>query len=59
MNQTDVIYDLAAAAAAQICNLHLHEDPCMRFPSVLRVIEAALRIALMEARHTMLTPSEN
>jgi regulator of protease activity HflC (stomatin/prohibitin superfamily) len=59
MNQIDAVSDLAAAAAAQIVNLHLHEDPCTRFQAVQRVIEAALRIALMEARHTMLTPSEN
>ncbi len=55
----NALYDYAALAAAEVTNMHLHDDPCMRFNAVLRVFLTVLRQAAIEQREALLTPSQN
>lgn len=55
----DRLYDHAARAAAEVTNLHLHDDPCMRFNAVLGVFLKVMRLAAHEQAERILKPSEN
>ena len=55
----DAIYDLAAVAAAQCVNLYHHDDPCQRFEALLKVIRAAMELAVKDSRESMLKESRN